>query len=83
MLTAEELERLTGRKRPTAQQAWLKRNGIRFRVNDCGEAIVARALAERFLGVAPAAPEREQDLDWPAMSRIGIVSPRGEATKAR
>lgn len=79
MLTADELERLTGRKRPTAQQAWLRRNGIVHRVNDCGEVIVARAIAERFLGVAPAAPERAADLDWPAMRRIGIVSPSGEA----
>lgn len=73
MLTADELVRLTGRKRPSAQQIWLRRNGIRFSVNDCGEVIVARAIAERFLGVAPAAPEREPDLDWPALRSAGIV----------
>lgn len=79
MLTADELERLTGRKRPGAQERWLRRNGLRYRVNDCGEVIVARAMAERFLGVTPAPPGREKDLDWPAMRRAGIVVPRREA----
>jgi hypothetical protein len=78
MLTADELARLTGRKRPTAQQTWLRRNGVRFRVNDCGEVIVARSIAEKFLGVEQQTT-REPDLNWRALRRIGIVAPRGEA----
>lgn len=79
MLTVDELERLTGRKRPTAQAGWLKRQGLAYRVNDCGEVIVARGVAERFLGVQQAPAGRQADLDWPAMRRLGIVAPKGNA----
>lgn len=74
MLTAEELEQLSGCKRPGKQGRWLRRNGMHYRVNDCGEVIVARAIAERFLGVAAAPVKPEADLDWPAMRAAGIVS---------
>lgn len=79
MLTPDELERLTGRKRPTAQAAYLKRNGLRYRINDSGEVIVARVIGESFLGVPTVAPANDPDLDWRAMGRLGIVSPGGEA----
>jgi len=78
MLTADELERLTGKKRPKDQAAWCRRNGIRYRVNDRGEVIVARAIGEKYLGVESRSPVKEPDLNWPAMHGMGIVARRGE-----
>ena len=77
MLTPEEVARLTGKKRVSDQLAWLNRYGIPCRVNDCREVIVARAVAERFLGVEPAEKPPEADLNWKAMRRLGIVRVRG------
>lgn len=78
MLTVEEVERLTGKRQATKQAAWCRRNGVSYRVNDCGEVIVARALGEKYLGVARPAAAKEADLNWPAMHRMRIVGRRGE-----
>jgi hypothetical protein len=48
-LTAQELQRLTGYIRSSAQIRWLRRNGWRFTVNGLKEPIVAVAESERKL----------------------------------
>jgi hypothetical protein len=48
-LTPQELQRLTGYARPSAQIRWLRRNGWRFTVSGLKEPIVAVAESERKL----------------------------------
>jgi hypothetical protein len=64
-LSIEEIERLTGKKRPTAQITWLKAHGYRFTVNGLKKPIVAVAESNRKL-VGGAAARQEQP-DWGAM----------------
>lgn len=42
-LTDEEVGRLTGLKRKSAQVAWLRKSGIPFRVNAAGRPIICRS----------------------------------------
>lgn len=77
MLTPEELSRLTGRKRAKDQVEWLRRHGLTHRVNEAGEVILARSIAEQYLGVTPARLAPEADLNWKAMRKLGIVRDRG------
>lgn len=48
-LTPEDVARLTGKARPTAQVRWLRNQGWRFAVNALGHPVVAVAEAERQL----------------------------------
>ncbi len=48
-LTSQEVQRLTGYVRSSAQIRWLRRNGWRFTVNGLKEPIVAVAESERKL----------------------------------
>jgi hypothetical protein len=48
-LTSQEVQRLTGYFRPSAQIRWLRRNGWRFSVNGLKEPVVAVAESERKL----------------------------------
>jgi hypothetical protein len=48
-LTPQELQRLTGYARASAQIRWLRKNGWRFTVNGLKEPIVAVAESERKL----------------------------------
>jgi hypothetical protein len=48
-LTPQELQRLTGYARSSAQIRWLRKNGWRFTVNGLKEPIVAVAKSERNL----------------------------------
>jgi hypothetical protein len=48
-LTPQELQRLTGYARSSAQIRWLRKNGWRFTVNALKEPIVAVAESERKL----------------------------------
>ena len=48
-LTPQELQRLTGYARSSAQIHWLRKNGWRFTVNALKEPIVAVAESERKL----------------------------------
>jgi hypothetical protein len=48
-LTSQEVQRLTGYVRPSAQIRWLRKNGWRFTVNGLKEPIVAAAESERKL----------------------------------
>ena len=58
-LTPDEIRTLTGRARPRAQAAALRRLGIRYVVNAAGHVVVSRANAERRLDSkdAPRTPE--------------------------
>lgn len=65
-LTLEEIQRLTGRKRPSAQIRWLKAHGYRFTVNGLNQPIVAVAESTRKLVGGPAI--RQQEPNWDAMN---------------
>lgn len=49
ILSASDLERLTGYTRASAQVRWLRRNGWRFTVNAVGAPVVALAEFQRKL----------------------------------
>jgi len=61
LLSAEEIERLTGKKRRPAQVRVLRQMGVRHIVRPDGCVLVARAARDKLLGVsarvADAAPE--------------------------
>lgn len=46
-LTAEDLQRLTGYRRPSAQARWLRRHGYRVTINGLGEPVVSVAEVTR------------------------------------
>lgn len=64
-LSVEEIERLTGKKRPSAQIAWLKDKGYRFSVNGLNQPIVAIAESNRKLVGGTAA--RQEEPNWDRM----------------
>lgn len=66
LLSVEEIQQLTGRKRPTAQIAWLKKHGYRFSVNERNHPVVAVAEATRKLVGGPAA--RQQEPNWDGLN---------------
>lgn len=57
-LTADELEALTGLKRPSAQAKWLAARGWRFDTRADGKLVVLAAEAQRHLCGAPPARQR-------------------------
>lgn len=64
-LSPAEIQRLTGKVRPSAQVRWLKLRGYRFTVNGLGEPIVANAEAVRKLvGRSHSTP---QEPNWEAL----------------
>jgi hypothetical protein len=48
-LTQEDLVRLTGKRRPSAQVAWLQRAGWKHKVNGLKEPVVALAEFNRHM----------------------------------
>ena len=58
ILTAEELEAITGFRRPGHQVAELRRRGWRFEVAASGRPIVSRAYAEAKLSGQSVTPGR-------------------------
>lgn len=84
-LSPDQLQLLTGRKRPRAQCDFLSREGYRFRVNACGEPVVLEEEVRQKFGLkqAPvkASTEGEPDLDWQAMALRGMVRRRGTPEK--
>ncbi len=64
-LTAEEVARLTGFKRPSAQAVWLKDHGYRFTVNGLNQPVVAVTEVTRKLVGGPA--PRQQEPNWEGM----------------
>lgn len=59
-LTPEQVVQLTGRKRRALQIAWLRKEGIPFRVTAVGVPIVTRSAIES----AKPAPEPEAPQRW-------------------
>lgn len=58
-LNSEELAALTGRKFKSRQIQWLRAEGIPFRINALGHAVVTRAAVEgRKPDPEPEAPKR-------------------------
>lgn len=64
-LSQNEIERLTGRKRYSAQVKWLKAHGYRFTVNGLNQPIVAVAESTRKL---VGGASRQQEPNWEAMN---------------
>ena len=63
-LTADELERLTGRKRSDAQDRALNSMGIQHHRDADGKMLVARELVEHLFGVKQETRRtRERELD--------------------
>jgi Domain of unknown function (DUF4224) len=60
-LKAEDIEKLTGYTRSSAQIRWLRRNGWRFTVNALGEPVVAIVESHRKLVSGNAASKQEPD----------------------
>jgi hypothetical protein len=65
-LSASDIERLTGKKRPSAQVRWLRKRGYKIDVNGLGEPILAVAEANRKL--VGGTYTRTQEPDWGALS---------------
>jgi hypothetical protein len=65
-LSPEEVERLTGRKRYSAQIRWLKDHGYRFTVNGLNQPVVAVAESTRKL--VGGTVVRQQEPNWDAMN---------------
>jgi hypothetical protein len=61
-LTDEDLHRLTGFVRPSAQARWLRDHGYRYSVNGLGKISVAVAEVNRHQ-VGGKAPRQEPDFD--------------------
>lgn len=64
-LTPAEIERLTGKKRPSAQIRWLQAHGYRFTVNGLNQPVVAVAESTRKLVGGTMA--RQQEPNWDAI----------------
>lgn len=64
-LTAAELERLTGYKRPSAQLRWLRRKGFKADMNARGDVVLAVAEFSRKMVGGRAA---QQEPDWDALN---------------
>jgi Domain of unknown function (DUF4224) len=68
-LSSQELQRLTGYARSSAQIRWLRRNGWRFIVNALGAPVVALAEFNRHMvGGKAAAATEEPNFDWDAIN---------------
>jgi hypothetical protein len=65
-LTPQDLQRLTGYVRASAQVRWLRKNGWRFTVNGLREPIVAVAESERKL-VSGAGTTRQHEPNFGAL----------------
>jgi hypothetical protein len=67
-LTPQELQRLTGYARPSAQTRWLRRHGWRSTVNGLGAPIVALAEFQRHMVGGKARATQEPNFDWDAIN---------------
>lgn len=64
-MSEQEIERLTGKKRPSAQIRWLRDHGYKVDVNGLNKPIVAVAEANRKL--LGGSVSRKQEPNWDAM----------------
>lgn len=60
ILSASDIESMTGYKRPSAQVRWLRRHGYKFTINRLGDPVVAVAEFNRHM-VGGRAAQREPD----------------------
>jgi len=65
-LTHAEVERLTGKKRHSAQIRWLRSKGYRLQVNGLGEPIVA--IAEYNRKAIGGSHKRSEEPNWEVLS---------------
>ena len=65
-LSPDEIRRLTGKERPSAQIRWLQAHGYRYTVNGLKQPVVAVAEATRKLVGGNVA--RQQEPNWDAMN---------------
>lgn len=65
-LTHAEIERLTGKKRPSAQIRWLLARGYKIDVNGLGEPILA--IAEYNRKAVGGSRSRHEEPNWSALS---------------
>lgn len=65
-LTHQEIERLTGRKRPSAQIRWLRKKGYKIDVNGLGEPILA--IAEYTRKNVGGSYARNEEPNWGALN---------------
>lgn len=65
-LSPQEIEQLTGKKRPSAQVRWLRDRGYKIEVNGLGRPVVMVAEVNRRLLGGSAA--RKQEPNWDAMA---------------
>lgn len=77
-LTPEDIERLTGRKRYSAQARWLSDHGYKFAVNGLGMPIVATAEVNRKL---VGGSTRAAEPNWDALDNYAS-SPRRRRRKS-
>lgn len=69
-LTSDEVTQLTGYKRASDQRRFLQAAGVMYRLNKQNKPIVARANAERYLGVASGPQEAPSfKPNWSAMTK--------------
>jgi Domain of unknown function (DUF4224) len=73
-LTPAEIERLTGKMRPSAQIRWLRKRGYRIDVNGLGEPILAIAEYNRK-AVGGSSYSRHEEPNW---SALGPAAPSGK-----
>jgi hypothetical protein len=65
-LTPAEVERLTGKKRPSAQIRWLRKRGYKIEVNGLGDPIVA--VAEYTRKNVGGSAARHEEPNWAALN---------------
>jgi hypothetical protein len=61
-LTPADIQRLTGKKRATAQIRWLRENGWKFTVDGGGWPVVA--IAEQTRQMVGGAPQKTRTIHW-------------------
>ena len=67
-LEPEDIETLTGRKRPSDQIAWLREHSYAHDVNGAGRPVVAVAEIEHRL-VSRVARRRQDEPNWSALDK--------------
>lgn len=65
-LSESDIERLTGKKRPSAQIRWLRHHGWRFEVNGLAKPIVASA--EMMIRMSGGARAKSSEPNWGALN---------------
>jgi Domain of unknown function (DUF4224) len=69
IIPQDDLKRLTGFARNSAQAKWLRRNGWKFTVNALGAPVVALAEFNRHMvGGKASAATQEPNFDWDAIN---------------